>query len=265
MVPKDLARALSRCEGRLGPLAEGLSWLAEVSSTNDVALERADAGAAEGTTIVADAQTRGRGRLGREWSSPPGAGVYASVILRPQTPASVLTLAAGVAVAEGIEASTGLRPWLKWPNDICMPGSAGPGRKLGGILTEGGSSVGGLVYAVVGVGINVRRAAYSPDVAARATSIEDEIGRHADLELVLVESLMARWQRYSELRSGRTASVVDAWRQRARDTFGRRVEWDAPGGAASGVAEGIDDTGALTVRTSSGLVSIISGEVRWMS
>jgi BirA family biotin operon repressor/biotin-[acetyl-CoA-carboxylase] ligase len=263
-IPHDLARALAQGGARLGPLADGLSWFAEVSSTNDVALARADAGAPEGTVIAAEAQTRGRGRLGRAWASPAGAGVYASVILRPATHASLITLAAGVAVADGVEAATGLRVCLKWPNDICLPGPAGPGRKLGGILTEGGSSTGGAVYVVVGLGINVRRSPHPPGVALRAVAIEEELGRPVDRDLVLVESLAALWQRYTELRSGRAAAVLEAWRGRARSTFGRRVEWGVPGGSTCGVSEGIDDTGALLGRTPSGVVPIISGEVRWV-
>jgi BirA family biotin operon repressor/biotin-[acetyl-CoA-carboxylase] ligase len=262
-IPPELNVALAGAADRLGAFAGRVSWLPEVASTNDLALQRAEAGEDEGCVIVADAQVRGRGRLGRVWTSPPGAGVYASVLLRPTIHVSLLTLAAGVGIAEGIAASTGLRPLLKWPNDLHVPAAAGPWRKLGGILAEGGTSADGRAYVVAGFGINIRPAAYPEDIASRATSLEQELGRPVDRWLVLAECLAALWARYGDLQSDRAAAVLDAWRSLAGGTFGRRVEWDAGGRVHSGVIEDVDETGALLVRTPAGAARVISGDVRW--
>lgn len=252
-------------------------------STNDLAGALAERGAREGCAVIAEAQSAGRGRHGRAWSSPPGAGLYLSTILRPPTHAlSLLTIAAGVAVAEAVQAATGLDPRLKWPNDVYI----GDG-KLAGVLAEAGSMDDGdddsangqggadlersgadlhgprLKYVVLGIGINIMPAAHPPDVAVRATSIEGELGRSIDRGLLLTECLVSLSARYEELREKRTEGVLTAWRARSADTLGRTIEWDA-GGARRGVAEGIDDEGALLVRTEQGVERIISGEVRWI-
>jgi BirA family biotin operon repressor/biotin-[acetyl-CoA-carboxylase] ligase len=230
-------------------------WQAEVASTNDVAGVLAEQGAAEGLLVMADHQTAGRGRMGRCWASPAGAGIYASVVLRPPAQAiPLLTLTAGVAVAEGIRASTGLDPDLKWPNDVHIAG-----RKLAGILAEGAPS-----YVVLGIGINVLPAAYSASVVTRATSLEAELGRPADRGLVLAECLAALAYRYRVLVAEGGRTIVEAWRQRAAKTLKRQVEWDAGSGVTRGAVEDIDEHGALVVRAGGGLVRITSGEVRWL-
>ena len=135
-LPDDLATALAMAGDRPGIFGRRVLWYAEVGSTNDVAAALADRGEPEGTVVVADAQSAGRGRHGRAWASPPGAGLYMSTLTRPAAHAvGLLTIAAGVAIAEGIQAATGLQPQLKWPNDIYMDG-----RKLAGILAEAGTS-----------------------------------------------------------------------------------------------------------------------------
>jgi len=258
-VPGEIDEALARAAGRLGPFAHRLCWHEQVASTNDVAMAAADGGAPEGFVVAANAQSAGRGRRGRSWASPPGAGLYVSAILRP--PPQVLpliTIAAGVAVAEGIEAATGLSPCVKWPNDV-YAGS----RKLAGILAETGSSAAG-DHVVVGFGINLRPAAYPPEVAARATSIEDELGRGVDRGLVLAECLATLAHRYEMLQRGASEAVLSAWRARAARHMGRTVEWDAERGARRGIAHDIDSSGALLVRVGHQIVRVISGEVRWL-
>src|SRR5690606_6342284 len=141
------------------------------ASTNDEAARLAAAGATQGTTVVAAAQTAGRGRLGRAWFSPPGAGLYASVVIRDPRAAPLLTLAAGVAIAEGIRAAAGLPVEIKWPNDLVVDAGLGRRRKLAGILTEGSSGVDGLQFVIVGFGVNLLPAAYPADIADRATSL----------------------------------------------------------------------------------------------
>src|SRR6185436_12309954 len=108
-LPADFAEALALVAGRLGPFGRNVTWYAEVPSTNDLAARLADRGEREGRVIVANAQSSGRGRQGRVWASPPGAGLYVSAILRPAPPVvSLLTILAGVAIAEGVQSSTGL-------------------------------------------------------------------------------------------------------------------------------------------------------------
>jgi BirA family transcriptional regulator, biotin operon repressor / biotin---[acetyl-CoA-carboxylase] ligase len=260
VLPGDIASALGAAAGRLGIFREQVLWYPEVPSTNDIAQRYAEHGAPEGRTVIADHQTAGRGRLGRTWASPSGAGLYVSVVLRPgRDVVTLLTLAAGVALADAIERSTGLRPMLKWPNDVWLDG-----RKLGGILTEAGSRGNSVEHAVVGFGLNISRAAYPPDVSSRAISLEEELGRPVDRGLVLAECLAALSARYEQLRQGRRAELLDAWRTAAHPMLKRHVEWEQSGRTCHGVAVDVDDAGALIVETPAGRDRIISGEVRWI-
>ena len=254
-LPEEFASSLALARERLGLFAHRVLWYPEVGSTNDIAGAMAERNADEGLVVVADQQTAGRGRLGRSWASPPGAGIYVSIVLRPSpASATLLTIAAGVAVAEGIAAATGLTAHVKWPNDVHVSG-----RKLAGILAEGAVS-----HVVLGIGINVQPAAFPADVAARATSIETELGRPIDRGPVLAECLAALASRYGQLQDGRGQFVVDAWRRRAAPMLGRRVEWESAGERQTGLAENIDDDGALIVKVGDGTLKIRSGEVRWL-
>lgn len=220
----------------------------------DVASKLASEGAKHGVVVVADEQTAGRGRRGSTWQSPPGAGLYLSFVARQSGAAlPLMTLAAGVAVRDGITASTGLCADVKWPNDLII-GS----RKLAGILAEG-IAIGTPDQAVViGVGINLQGAAYPPDVAARATSIEGELGRPIDRELVLSCVLTALWDRLAQLEQS-PGDILQAWRAASPNASGTRVEWEGK----HGVTAGIDDSGALLVKTADQIERIIAGELRW--
>jgi BirA family biotin operon repressor/biotin-[acetyl-CoA-carboxylase] ligase len=267
-VPRDLQEAWDRAAARLGPFAGQLHCFSTVTSTNDLALRLADAGAKEGTTLLAETQTAGRGRRGREWFSPPGSGIYVSVILRPfhadgPLPAAtgltaLITLAAGVGLAEGVRASTALPVELKWPNDLVFER-----RKLGGILTELATTGAEGPVVVLGIGINVRATSYPPELAATATSIETELGRPIDRALVLVETLGALAARYEDLRAGRVDAILTAWRALARSLPGAAIEWDGPAGIVRGYALDIDSDGALLARTDDGVARLVAGEVRW--
>jgi BirA family biotin operon repressor/biotin-[acetyl-CoA-carboxylase] ligase len=254
-LPEEFAASMRLAKERLGIFGHRVLWYSEVGSTNDIAGTFAEKGADEGLVVLADRQTAGRGRLGRSWASPSGAGIYVSVVLRP-TPAVVrlVTIAAGVAVTEGIASATGLSTHVKWPNDVHVSG-----RKLAGILAEGAVN-----HVVVGIGINVQPAAYPPDVASRATSIEAELSRPVDRAPVLAECLAALASRYRELHENRPAGIVEAWRMRAAPMLGRRVEWESAGERHTGLAENIDDDGALIVKVGDGTLRIRSGEVRWL-
>lgn len=267
-LPPELAEALALAAGRLGPFARQVHWYAELPSTNDLAAAMAARGAREGVVVIAGAQTAGRGRQGRSWCSPPGAGLYVSIVLRPEPRAvPLLTIAAGVALADGIRAATGLTTVLKWPNDVQAGRRGGglpAGPKLAGILAEAGASAEGLPHVVVGFGINVLRASYPEEVAARATSLEDELGRPIDAGAVLAECLAALAARYDDLCRDRTAAVLVAWRGYAAPLLGRTVEWDGPRGVQRGAAHDVDAGGALIVRGDEGIARVISGEVRWI-
>jgi BirA family transcriptional regulator, biotin operon repressor / biotin---[acetyl-CoA-carboxylase] ligase len=263
-VPPDVQEALTVSASRLGRFAR-LCWYDTVGSTNDVAAELADVDAPEGTVVVADSQTSGRGRLGRVWCSPPGAGLYLSLILRPRAllsthphASSLLTLASGVAVAEGVEAATGLSAEIKWPNDLVVGK-----RKLGGILTEAPVRSGEFEYAVVGIGVNLREGAYPPEVARRATSIEAELDRPVDRGRLIVELLAALSGRYASLSAGDFDAILTPWRRRARALPGSSVEWDFGGTVVRGRAVDIDSDGALVVRIGDRVERIVAGEVRW--
>lgn len=276
-LPPDIAQQLAARAAALGPFARVPQYHACVTSTNDVAAELAEAGAPEGAWVVAEEQTAGRGRRGRTWESPPGAGLYLSVVFRPREDAGaddratpLLTLIAGVAAATGVRAATGLAPALKWPNDLVIepPGErerAGYSRfrKLAGILAEASATGGDLQFVVLGIGVNLTPAAYPPDVAARATSIEGELGRPADRAVVLVEILSALADSRRRLLDGRQDELLAAWRALAPSSVGRRVHWNAGDRRMHGVTHGIDASGALMVKTDSHLERIIAGDVLW--
>lgn len=238
---------------------------ASVTSTMDVAARAAEAGAAEGLAIVAATQTEGRGRRGRAWSSPPGGGCYLSLVLRPplddRSPhlMSLLTLGAGVGVRDAIEDATGLDAQLKWPNDLVVGR-----RKLAGILAEG-MGVGTAAQTVIlGIGINVAAAPHPDEVAARATAIEAEIARAVDRARLVDETLRRVADVYLRLRRGHADDILRAWRAAAPSASGSTVEWDQGGAVRRGVTAGVDDQGALLVRTAAGVERLIAGEVRWL-
>lgn len=164
----------------------------------------------------------------------------------------LLTLAAGVAVRAGVAAASGLVADLKWPNDL-MVGR----RKLAGILAEGFTIGAPAQAVVVGVGVNIQPAAYPPDIAARATSIEGEIGRATDRGRVFGEIVGRLWTELT-LERGPDA-ILHAWRAASPSAAGTKVEWDSKHGTTAG----IDDSGALLVRTPGGIERVIAGELHW--
>ncbi len=263
-LPEEFSQAIAARRARLGAFAGEIHYYPETGSTNDVAATLAERGAPEGTVVVASAQTAGRGRFGRTWFSPPGAGLYVSVVCRNPAAAPLLTLAGGVAVADGIRAATGLPVQIKWPNDVIVHSGSPPRRrKLAGILAEASSGGDGLHHVILGFGINLRPAAYPPALASTATSIETELGRAPDAGAVLAETLAALAGRVGELAAARPAPLLQRWRALAPTAVGTPVAWDAPGGPLGGIAVGLADDGALLVNVGDRVERIISGEVRW--
>lgn len=266
-LPSDFDAALATTVAERGVFGARLHYFGETGSTNDLAAAAADRGEPEGTTFVAGAQTAGRGRRGRSWFSPPGAGLYVSTIVRRASTAPWLTLAGGVAVAEGIRAATGLPTEIKWPNDIVAVGGTGfrARRKIAGILAEASSGpTGGVQYVVLGIGINVGAASFPPELAGRAGSIETELGRVVDAGPVLAQVLSSLNRVLSEVEHAGPPSLFTRWLELSPSAYGQRIEWDGPRGVATGISAGLAEDGALLARTSDGLARIIAGEVRWL-
>ena len=267
-VPADIAQAMADASDRLGLFAGRLSYFSVVSSTNDVALRLVDGGAENGTTVLAAAQTAGRGRQGKAWFSAPEAGLYFSSVIRGVKP-TMVTLMAGVAVGEGVRTATGLPVELKWPNDVVMPahlrtGARRQAAKLAGILTEI-SRVGQAAEAIiVGIGVNVVRTDYPSALGLRASSLEAELGAPVDRAAVLVEALsaLARWREV--LAAGGTNRVLTRWRELAPSSEGAVVAWSQNGHRRQGTTDGVDTDGALLVRCGSRVERVVAGELTWL-
>lgn len=249
-----------------GSLRHGFPWgdivlLAVTDSTNRVAMEMAENGAKHGTVVVADAQTDGRGRMGRRWVSPSGKNLYVSLLLRPSVPAvdaPQLALVAGVALADAVEAM-GVPASLKWPNDLYCGG-----RKSAGILAEMASDTDGVRHVVIGVGVNVNMAEtdFPPDLRGTATSLRIRAGRAFRRVDVLARILDAIGTRYVEFLEGGFASLHDDWDR--RDFLrGRRILLRRQGGEAWGTADGLDTIGALRFLPDGGpaIETVHSGEI----
>ena len=275
-LPAEFVDAFAHARGRFGRLGSRVLFFSLIGSTNDVALQLAAEGNAEGTVVLADAQTRGRGRRGRSWVSSPVSGLYVSVVLAParakvapDRATALVTLAAGVAIAEAIETTTGLSPHIKWPNDLFVGR-----RKLAGILAEGmvlGTSADDghqsereKANVVLGYGINVGPMGYVPALADRATSLDSELGRPIDRAALCAETLAALGSRYDQLLDGRFNAILDAWRLRAPASRGARVVWNSPEGPRNGVTAGIDDGGALLVIVGDRVERMLGGELTWL-
>jgi BirA family transcriptional regulator, biotin operon repressor / biotin---[acetyl-CoA-carboxylase] ligase len=256
--PPEVAAALADLAASRPDVALRVRWYRTLPSTMDFVTEAAHAGAAAGLVVVAEEQTAGRGRRGHTWVSPPGAGLYFSYLARPRRDAGLVTLAAGVAVRSGVAQATGLTADLKWPNDLLV-GS----RKLAGLLAEG-VAIGTPAAAVtIGVGINLRPAAYPLDVAARATSIDGETGREVDAGAVLAAVLEHLHDTLASLDRGNAGDILQQWRRASPTAVGTRVTWTGADQPRQGLTAGIDETGALLVRTPTGHERIVSGELAW--
>jgi BirA family biotin operon repressor/biotin-[acetyl-CoA-carboxylase] ligase len=214
-------------------------------STNQRAKELAGAGAPHGTVVTAAEQTAGRGRQGRTWVAPAGAAVLMSVVVRDLEAATLLPLAAALAVCDAAESCAPVRCAIKWPNDVWIER-----RKLAGILVEGRPAAG---WAVVGIGLNVSTAAeeFPDELRETATSLR-AAGGHAPVEPVLDALLPALDRR---LRAA-PADILAAWRERDA-LLGERIGW----GEGHGVAAGIADSGSLLVDTDGGRIALGAGEV----
>ncbi len=222
-----------------------------LASTNVALREMAAEGAPEGLTIVADEQTAGRGRHGRSWNSPAGAGFYGSFLFRPRLAArevQTLTFVAAVAVAESLDALGAPEVAIKWPNDVLARG-----RKVSGILTEASLVETRVEWAVVGIGVNLTSAAIPPDLVDRATSLEAEGVRATNLDLLgrLLERLSVWYV------AGPSATLA-RWRELAPMSDAAPVTVDDGREAYEATTDGVTDDGLLRVRRADGHVAELS-------
>ena len=238
-----------------------IEYLEEVGSTNAYAADLAKEGAPEGTVVIADAQTAGRGRLNRVWQSPAGRNLYATIIVRPRiglAESPRLTLAAGIAVAETILQYCPQGVCLKWPNDVQIRG-----KKVCGILTEMQGRGGQPEFIVVGIGVNVniRRREFHEDIREIATSLREESGSNIDRTDFIVRLLgkFEHWYRFFV--AGDFEAIRQRWLQLS-DMVGREIRIASGDKTEFGKVLGISDGGALLYRDENGQVrEVLAGDV----
>jgi len=237
-------------------------YFPEIDSTNRRAHDQGRRGAREGTVVLADFQSQGKGRLGRSWASPAGLNLYASIILRPPIPAKVapqITLLAGVATAHALARASGLDTRVKWPNDIFLRG-----KKVAGILSEMEADNTKTQFVILGIGVNVNwpRGDIPPDLLEIATSLRAEGGREIPRTLVAAEIFEELEQAYTSfLQEGFSPRLREEW-NRLSWINGKRVTVTLPDKTISGEALGLDTDGALLLLDQEGKTQrFIAGDV----
>ena len=249
--------------------AKNIQHYFRIGSTNQAAMDAGGAGEPAGSVFLAEEQTAGRGRGGHSWHSEKSSGIYCSVLLRPELPPSevlVVSLAAGLAAQAAVEQVTGVRPDLRWPNDLLLGG-----KKFAGILTEMNSEATQVRYIVIGMGINVNQQQLPPELAEVATSLRRETGRawsRVELVTALLKSLDHEFRMLLPERPGlgtappeAAMTIIRRFEERSSYARGKRVHVEE-GGGFEGVTTGLDDRGFLLVKARDGLRTVLSGGVR---
>ena len=229
-------------------------------STNTELARMASEGAAEGLAIVADEQTAGRGRLQRTWSSPKGAGLYFSILLRPAIAPSdwpLITFMAALAVGDALDEAAGVSTDIKWPNDL-LSGD----RKICGILAEAIETPAGRAV-VLGIGINLTPEAFPEELKTVATSVSEATGRQPERETILAALIRALSRWYSLLHErGGGEKILAAWSSRSSYATGRLVQVSNGDEVWQGTTCGVEHDGALRLNTSSGEMKLVrAGDV----
>ena len=255
LAPKLLARGL-----RGTPFAKHIFHFFKVDSTNTVAMRLGEEGEAHGTVVVAEEQTSGRGRAGHSWHSEKAAGIYVSVLLRPQISpmlAPALTLVAGLAAYDAIAEQSGLPPDIRWPNDVLLKG-----KKVCGILTEMQAEPDRMHFAVIGIGINVNQPKMPIELASIATSMRMETGRvHSRLEL-LARLLRHLERYYNQFIAEGAAPILRRFAEVSSYFEGKRVRISTSTDNFVGTTAGLEPMGILRVKREDGQIeSVISGTV----
>jgi len=247
--------------GRPKVVGRDIRVFQETTSTNDVIERLARDGVKEGVVVFAESQTRGRGRLGRKWISPPRRGLWFSVLLRPDLrpqEATRLTIAAATALRRAIEAQTGLKPEIKWPNDILVRG-----RKVAGVLVELSAELDHINYVVLGIGVdvNLNSGEFPAELRKLATSLKAELGKPVLRPELAVEILQELDCDYARVVSGQFAALADEWEAHCT-TIGHDVVIRIAERQIRGRAESLGDDGELLLRTDHGrLERVVGGDV----
>jgi len=236
-------------------IGQRVIYYPRVTSTNEIAKQEAQRGAVEGTVVIADEQTAGKGRLKRVWLSPKGS-IALSIILRPSVVyLPFLIMVSSLAVVHSIEAVTGLKSQLRWPNDVLVNG-----KKVAGILIENNVRGDIVNYAVIGIGVNINlKLSDFPEILPAATSLSDELGRNMS-RLALIRRLLVEIEKlYLALSTG--GSIYQEWQDNLV-TLGRRVHIKSGKTDYEGIAESVAGDGSLLLRHPDGsLTKIVAGDV----
>ena len=241
-------------------LGDPILRVESISSTNDMARDLALSGAAEGLCVIAREQTSGRGRQGRSWSSPPGEGLYMSLVLRPEVEASqsaLITLAAAIAVAESLRLDFDVHGDIKWPNDVLVNG-----RKICGILVEAAIERNRLQYAVMGIGVNVGQLLFPEQVRDNATSIMLETGSAIEPD-DFAQAMLPRLDHWYAAALSQPDRVITRWEELSSSSHDSLVRVESADTVIEGLTRGLTAAGALVVELSNGeRCEIVSGEVK---
>ena len=243
-------------------LTDRIVFLKDTSSTNRIAYDLATKGEPAGTAVVAESQGEGRGRLGKVWQSPPGKGLYCSIIVRPHLAVedySKITLTAGLAVAIALEKVSGLGMGLKWPNDVYVHG-----KKCCGILTESSPFEADKRFAIVGIGINVNseKNDFPLELQDKATSLRILTGSDYDIRAVFDQVRRHIFAKLALFESAGFSEILEDWRKRDI-LLGKRLQWVSTSGEIiHGQSEGPDNEGRLMVKDKEGKThQILSGDI----
>jgi len=259
-VPDILTPDLLRQQLKGSMFGKRIHHFFRTDSTNRVAMELGYTNEPEGAVVIAEEQTAGRGRAGRNWHSERATGIYATLLLRPKispVQAPLLTMMAGLSAHAAIQAQTGLQPDVKWPNDLVLNG-----KKLGGILTEMHAEPTVVRFVIVGIGINVNQEQFPAELSAIATSLRVETGRgQSRLELLarLLREFETDYNRF--LRDG-SGSVTERFTQVSSYASGKKVRVTNGKETYIGVTAGLRPEGLLQIRREDGaLVTVLAGDV----
>ena len=244
--------------GKTKVIGRDIRVFEQTTSTNDVIEKLARDGVKEGAVVFAESQTGGRGRLGRKWISPERKGLWFSILLRPDLrpqETTQLTVASATALRRAIQSVTGLKPEIKWPNDILVGE-----KKVAGILTELSAELDRVKHVILGIGVNVNQdaAEFPPELRRLATSLKIESGRTIERPELAAAVLRELDLDYARICAGKFAVVADEWQAQCA-TIGNDVTIQIGGRRIRGRAESLDDDGALLVRTEHGRLERITG------
>ena len=267
LAPQMLSRALHGT-----PFARRIFHFFRIDSTNNVGMRLGEAGEPHGTVILAEEQTAGKGRAGRKWVSEKSAGIYCSILLRPNIApahAALLNLVAALAARDAVAESTGVVADIRWPNDLVVPsGVNGAGgrasvRKLSGILTEMHAEPGRIHYAVVGIGINVNQSKVPAELEGIATSLRLQTGKaHSRLDL-LIHLLRAFDRYYNQFCAEGATPILRRFAEVSSYVEGKRVRITTSSESFAGITAGLEPSGVLCVERDDGrgVEAVISGDV----